>query len=182
MIFAEKIVTLKNGQFCLLRSPKSDDAADMLSFMRQTSSETNFMARYDDEITTTPDEEGKILSDILGDPERIMIAAFIDGKLVANIGFSRLAPFERARHRAEFGISIMKEYWSFGLGSVLLSELIESARIAGYEQLELEVVAENECGLALYKKFGFETYGTRPDTFKYRDAVYRPCHLMLKKL
>lgn len=182
MIFAEKELALKNGDICLLRSPTSEDAAEMLNYMKQTSAETNFMARYEDEITMTPDDEAKILTDILSDPERIMIAAFIDGKLVANTGFSRLAPFERARHRAEFGISIMKEYWNFGLGSLLLSELIDSAKRAGYEQLELEVVSENERGISLYKKFGFETFGTRPDTFKYRDGIYRACHLMLKKL
>ena len=51
-----------------------------------------------------------------------------------------------------------------------------------YEQLELEVVAENERAIALYNKFGFELYGTRENTFKYRDGLSRACHLMLKKL
>lgn len=182
MRFKEKTITLKNGQTCLLRSPEERDAEAMLDYLRQTSAETAFMLRYEDEITLTPDDERKSLSDILDDPKRIMIAAFIDGKLVANTGFNPFRQTDRVRHRAEFGISIIKEYWGQGIGSALLSELIAAAKQAGYEQLELEVVTENERGIALYKKLGFETFGTREHTFKYRDGRYCACHLMLRRL
>ncbi len=182
MRFKEKTITLKNGQTCLLRSPEERDAEAMLDYLRQTSAETDFMLRYEDEITLTPDDERKSLSDILDDPKRIMIAAFIDGKLVANTGLNPFGQTDRVRHRAEFGISIIKEYWGQGIGSALLSELIAAAKQAGYEQLELEVVTQNERGIALYKKLGFETFGTREHTFKYRDGRYCACHLMLRRL
>ncbi|MEA4893754.1 MAG: GNAT family N-acetyltransferase [Oscillospiraceae bacterium] len=182
MKYEEKSLTLRNGQGCVLRSPTGSDAEEMICCLRKTASETIFLARYEDEIKFTPDDEAKILSDIYDNPEGIMIAAFIGGRLVANAGFSSVAPYERTRHRAEFGISVLKEYWGLGLGSLLLAALIEAAAKAGYEQLELEVVAENERATALYEKFGFETYGIRPGTFKYRDGVYRSCRLMLKKL
>lgn len=182
MKFEEKEIILKNGQICILRSPTEKDAEAMLNYLKQTSSETYFMARYEDEITLTVDAEKEILTAILSDPERIMISAYIDGKLIANCGFSRIAPFERAKHRAEFGMSIIKEFWNVGIGSLLLSTLIESAKIAGYEQLELEVVAENERAVTLYEKFGFELFGTRKNTFKFRDGNYCACHLMLKNL
>ncbi len=177
-----KEITLKNGQHCIFRSPTGEDAEALLNYLKQTSGETAFMARYEDEITLTVDAEKEILTAILCDPERIMISAYIDGKLIANCGFSRIAPFERAKHRADFGMSIIKEFWNMGIGSVLLSALIDSAKAAGYEQLELEVVAENDRAIALYKKFGFELYGTRENTFKYRDGCSRACHLMLKRL
>ena len=182
MRFNEKSITLKNGQTCLLRSPAEEDAEAMLSYLKQTSAETDFMLRYEDEVVLTPDEERKILSEILNDPKRIMIAAFINGRLVANTGFSPIGTCERVRHRAEFGISIIKDFWGLGIGSALLFELIKSAKATGFEQLELEVVAENERGMALYKKLGFETFGTRENTFKYRDEHRSACHLMLKKL
>ena len=182
MIYTDKLITLKNGQTCLLKSPTAEDAEEMLIYLKQTSGETDFMARYEDEITLTVDAEKEILSAILNDPERIMISAYIDGALAANCGFSRIAPFERARHRAEFGISIVKQYWGLGIGSLLLAALIDSAKSSGYEQLELEVVAENERAITLYKKFGFELYGTRENTFKYRDGCTCACHLMLKRL
>ena len=48
----------------------------------------------------------------------------------------------------------------------------------GYEQLELEVVSSNERGIALYKKLGFEAYGLRKKSFKYRDGHYEDEYLM----
>jgi len=182
MIYEDKRIPLKNGLSCLLRSPTAEDAEGMLRYLRQSSEETDFMARYSDEVTTTLEDERLILSDILSDPKKIMIAAFIDGQLVANIGLSKMGLHERESHRAAFGMSIIKAYWGIGLGSVLLSALLESAEIMGYEQLELEVVAENARALALYGKFGFLRFGTRPDTFKYRDGRYCSCHLMFKKV
>lgn len=182
MKYEPKEITLKNGQLCTLRNAIEDDAEEMIIYLKRTNAETTFMARYEDEITVTVDEEKAFLAASLGDPQRIMISALIGGSLVASAGFSAISAYERTRHRAEFGISILKEFWNLGLGSVIMSALLESAKAAGYEQLELEVVAENERAFALYKKFGFEVYGTRENTFKYRDGSYSACHLMLKKL
>jgi len=182
MIYEEKTITLNDGQKCLLRSPTGEDAEGMIAYLRQTSGETPYMARYEDEVTMTADEEGKFLSEILDDPKRIMIAAFTAGRLVANAGLSRVSLREKHNHRAEFGISIIMEYWNRGLGSALLSAIIESAKKSGYEQLELDVVTENDRAVALYKKFGFETYGTRERSFKLRDESYTSEYLMLKKL
>ena len=50
MVFEEKRVALKDGMACILRSPGSDDAEAILSHLRQTSEETNFMIRYPEEI------------------------------------------------------------------------------------------------------------------------------------
>lgn len=40
-------------------------------------------------------------------------------------------------HRAEFGISIAKEFWGLGIGQALTAACIDCARKAGYAQLEL---------------------------------------------
>ena len=182
MIYTEKTILLKNGQLCTLRSADGGDAQEMLDFIRQVSGETAFLTRYEDEVTMTVNDEAEFLASRLVSPREIMISAYIDGKLAANAGIDSLPPRDRLRHRAEMGISVLKEFWGLGLGSILMEAIIESAKAAGYEQLELEVVAENERGLTLYRKFGFELYGTRENTFKYRDGTSSACHLMLKKL
>ena len=43
----------------------------------------------------------------------------------------------------------------------------------GYEQLELEVVAENTSAVALYKKAGFVEFGRNPKGFKSRISGYQ---------
>ena len=65
-------------------------------------------------------------------------------------------------HRASLGIAIDREFWGLGIGRKLTEACIGCAKTAGYSQLELEVVKENEAAIALYKKMGFIEYGRNP--------------------
>lgn len=178
MRYTVKNLMLRDGCACLLRSPEPEDAEEILRHLRQTSGETKFLSRYDDEFRMSVADEVKFLKKTADDPKSMMIAAFSDGRIAATAGFSPVAPYERYRHRAEFGISVKKEYWNRGIGSVVLQEIIRSARAAGYEFLELEVVTENERAVRLYQKYGFICYGTREKSFRYRDGSFGAEHLM----
>ena len=72
------------------------------------------------------------------------------------------------RHRAEFGISVLRDYWGLGIGRALMRACIQCARNAGCLQLELDVVTENERAVALYKSEGFVEYGRNPRGFRSR--------------
>ena len=182
MIYKEKIITLKNGQFCTLRSAIEDDAENFIGYLKQIYGETEYMTRYDDELAISVDDEKKIISTIVDNPKDLMLSAFLGDRLIANANISGISPFDKLRHRAGLGISVIKEFWNIGIGSVLLSEIIDEATAVGYAQIELEVVAENERAIALYKKYGFEVYGTRERSFKFRDGSYHAEHLMLRKV
>ena len=182
MFYKEKIHTLKNNSTCILRSPVPADAAAILNEMRLTSDETDFLSRSGDEITMSVPMEQEFLENAIKSPSDLMICAIVDGKIVATAGLTPVLIRERCRHRADFGISVLKEYWGLGIGSLLLSAIISGAREMNYEQIELEVVCENEKGIALYKKFGFQIYGTLTHAFKYRDGTYASEYLMLLEL
>lgn len=173
-----KQIQLKNGKICILRNPNYEDAHEILHHMILTSGETENMLRYSDEITMTEAEEQAVLRDIQFSSDAIMISAVVDGKIVANAGFNPVSKLEKCRHRAEFGISIQKEYWGQGIGSHIMTAILETARQAGYEQLELDVVTDNERAIALYKKFGFSIYGTNKKAFRLRNGNYQALHLM----
>ena len=72
------------------------------------------------------------------------------------------------RHRAGFGVSVDRTYWGLGIGRALTEACIDCAKTAGYLQLELEVVAENERALSLYRSVGFIEYGRNPKGFRSR--------------
>jgi len=182
MIYKEKRIVLKNGIDCILRSTRPEDADIILPHFKLTSEETGFMARYPEEITMSIESEKKFLADQQTDPKSIMIAAIIDGKIIANAGISYVQNNIKYLHRAVFGISIQKEYWNIGIGSSILTEMIVWAKKADYEQIELEVLCENERAIALYEKLGFEIYGTREKSFKYKDGTYASEFLMLRRI
>ena len=76
----------------------------------------------------------------------------------------------------------MKKYWGLGLGGALTKACIDCAKEAGYTQLELDVVAENEGAISLYKKMGFTEYGRNPKGFNSRIGGYQELVYMLLDL
>ena len=88
----------------------------------------------------------------------------------------------RYRHRASVGIALFQAYTGMGIGRKMLELLCEIAKEKGIEQLELEVVADNDRAIALYKKIGFEKMGTFPHNMKYKDGTYADAYWMVKIL
>ena len=64
----------------------------------------------------------------------------------------------------------------------MLETVLDIAEKTGYEQAELEVIADNKSAIALYEKLGFKIYGTFPDNMKYPDGSYVDAYWMMKKL
>ena len=80
------------------------------------------------------------------------------------------------------GIALFQKYTGMGIGKILIEKLLQIAKEKGFEQMELEVAAENERAVHLYKKLGFQIYGTFPDNRKYKDGTYGDTFWMMKKL
>ena len=99
---------------------------------------------------------------------------------MATAGVYAVGTRDKLRHRAEFGISVLRAYWGLGLGRALTEACIQCAKEAGYEQIELTVVAENERAIALYRKAGFVEFGRNPRGFRSRTSGYQEIvHMML---
>ena len=178
----DRTVLLPGGQSCVIRNPEAEDAGEILSHLIQTSDETPYLARSGGEIKLTHEEEKKFLASLADSPRSLMLAAYLEGALAGNSGFDPAGGYERFRFRAIFGISVKKDFWGIGVGSALMEANISAAREAGYKQLELEVSANNRRAIALYEKYGFQIYGTRPGTIAYADGSFAPAHLMLLEL
>ena len=91
----------------------------------------------------------------------------------AKRGIEAVGSKYKVRHRAELGISIDQAFWGLGIGSALMDACIECAGLAGYEQLELNVAAENDRAMSLYRKKGFTEFGRNPRGFKSRISGYQ---------
>lgn len=177
-------ITIKDklGRDVLLRAAKTEDASDLIKYLKATSAETPFLIREPDEITITLEKEESFIRDKIDSERELMLLAFVDGKHVGNCSLMSLAPYKRYQHRCEVAIALYKEYWGLGIGKAMLETVLKVAASLGYEQTELEVVAENESAISLYEKLGFKKYGTFPDNMKYPDGSYRDAYWMMKKL
>ena len=61
-------------------------------------------------------------------------------------------------------------------------EALKQAKSNGFEQAELEVVADNTRAYHLYESLGFVPYGRRPHGMKYKDGTYADEIAMVKML
>ena len=69
-------------------------------------------------------------------------------------------------------IAVAHEAQGAGLGQQLLDSLMEYVRGAGCRRLQLEVKADNQAALELYRRTGFTTVRTRPRYYPdFTDAL-----------
>jgi len=181
MVSAETLL-LRDGSGCVIRPAAPEDAPRMLRYMKRMLGETPYLLREPEEFDYTAEEEAEILVRRREDPRALMLLAEKDGEIIANADVRAQSPRSRARHRAVLGISVLEAYWRQGIGSALMERLIAFAAEAGFEQIELEAVAQNRRALSLYAKFGFTVYGTRPHGMKYADGSYADDCLMIRTL
>lgn len=180
MIVDEKFIEL-NGHELLLRNARTEDAKMLLEYLKVTSGETRFLVKDPEEITLTLDEEREFIERQNTSERNLMLVGFLDGEHVGNCSFMGIGD-GRYRHRASMGIALYRKYTGLGIGTVMIEMLLSIAKENGIEQMELEVVADNERAISLYKKMGFEVFGTFPDNMKYKDGTYADALWMMKKL
>ena len=182
MIFDARTIRLKDGRECTLRPTQPDDAPAMIEYLEKTSGETPFLLRYPDEVSYTLEEERALLDRVRNDPLSVMMAAVVDGRIAGNCSISGLGQKRKIRHRCSLAITLYREYWGLGIGSAMIDYLTELAVKIGFEQIDLEVVADNTRAQALYRKCGFEESGRRIRALKFDDGTYHDEVLMTKIL
>ena len=154
----------------------------MLDIYILTHAQTDYLLSYPDETTMTAEQEAVFLKEKTDSADEIEMLAEVEGAVVGSAGIGCVGRKEKTRHRAEFGISIDQAYWGLGIGRALTEACIECAKRAGYAQLELEAVAENQTALALYKSVGFAEYGRNPRGFRSRFSGWQELVLMRLEL
>lgn len=168
----EERITLKDGRCLLLRSAEEKDAELMMEYLMKTAEETHYLLRYPDEIHFSIEQEKQIIRNILASDNTVWFTVFDGNKAVGNCSISWNNDRIKIRHRCDLAIALEQKYCGCGLGTLLLERACTKAKSMGLEQIELGVYADNERGIALYKKMGFEEYGRIPRAFRLKDGTY----------
>jgi RimJ/RimL family protein N-acetyltransferase len=157
--FLQKNLILKSKNIILCEAePK--DAPAMLEFLGQVSDETPYTYNYPGQKLKLENQELRIANEQKS-LNSIRLFAFDDGKLIGQIGLWKLNPDHPwLKHKAEFAMMIIKEWWGSGLAKALLNEIDTFARSIEVTRIEATVSCSNERGVALYKKHGYVIEGT----------------------
>lgn len=129
----------------------------------------------------TVDEEQEFLKNMNRSDKNIFIIARVDGRIAGNLGFTG-SELNRYAHQGEFGMSVLKEYWGNGIGSLLIETLLGWARENGIRRISLRVDENNQRAQKLYEKFGFKQEGILRNKKRLAGGSYRNEIIMAKLL
>ena len=135
----------------MIREAIPADAKDIIAFSKKTGAETPYLAYGAEGLELSEAFEELYLEDLMEKDNNVMLIATINNKQLIGLASVGATDKPKLRHVGEVGITVEKEYWGFGIGSVLMEEIetwaIESGVI---RRLELTVHGENERAIHLY--------------------------------
>jgi RimJ/RimL family protein N-acetyltransferase len=151
----EKDFVAKNGETVHFRPEQASDT-EMLWCMFSTLSEatvSNLIPPFTRERVegwTKNVDYSKVLA---------IVAITGDGRIVA-IGSLQFNMQEVMRHKAELGLTVHDSYQNRGIGTAMLSHLLDIAKEMDLKKVHLTVRADNKRAIGLYEKFSFKVEGT----------------------
>ncbi|MGE4585036.1 MAG: N-acetyltransferase family protein [Sphaerochaeta sp.] len=182
MIVEPGLHQLSDHRMVVVRSLEKNDAEATVSFVGRIYGSSPYLARYPEEWNVRTEEEQAFIQTVNTSRNRVMLGAFFEGNQIAIADFSPVSANSKMRHRSICAISIEPSFQGKGLGTILMQTLIDLARAAGFEQLELEVVSTNEAAVHLYRKVGFVKVGTITHGFKTKEGTYLDLDYMIHRL
>ena len=165
-------VSLNDGQTLVVREAESVDATDLLSFVEKIASESDFLTFGAGEFELTESEEREYLDRCRVAQNELFIFGRIGDAVAGTLHFSA-GSRPRLRHTGEMGLSVLKAYWGLGIGTQLISTLLDWAGQSGVvTKINLRVRTDNQRAIELYERTGFVTEGTIRREYRIGDRYY----------
>jgi len=165
-------IQLKDGKVVTIRAAEIADAEKLLNTIKEYVPESEFIPKLENELTmTTKQCEDWIASFIQYDNSLLLVAEY-NNRIIGNIDLTgnRRKVME---HTAVIGMGILSEFRNSGLGSAFITAIINWSKANPMlELIWLQVYSQNELGLGLYRKMGFEENGVTKGFFKHNDIYY----------
>ena len=168
---------LKDGRVLVIREAAVEDARAVLDYIKGISGESDYLSFGPGEFELSVPEEEEYLRKCRDSDNHLYLLGLIDDMVVSTLTFSA-GRRPRVRHSGEFGMSVRKRCWGFGIGSLMLDTLIDWAKDTGIiKKINLRVRTDNQRAIQLYEGKGFVREGTiRMEMFL--DGKYYDHHWM----
>ena len=164
-----------NDKKVVLRTPELSEAKTVLETYKQLLSEHSLvLSQYVDEFKGTIESETNLLRKFRDDKDYkyVFLSAYVNDKYVGSCDYQVFGGSRRNSHCVALGIALLEEYTGFGLGTLLMSEVVNIARENNFEYAKLNVISINNRAINLYKKLGFKECGRLENAVKYDDGSY----------
>jgi RimJ/RimL family protein N-acetyltransferase len=144
----------------IIREAESKDASQLLAMMQQADRETDFLVIDEQDLNLSTEALAIEIDYLKKSINNLLLVASMDKKIIGVLSVKAQEQM-RVSHIGEVGISILKDYWGIGIGTMMLEELLIWAKENGVLfRLELDVQTRNERAVHLYQKMGFQIEAT----------------------
>ena len=148
----------------IIERATAKDAAAMIEYLKQIGGETDNLTFGSEGLPITLEAEEAYIKQMEKSCNDIMLVAKMNGKIIGDASLSRLP--RRMSHRGDLGVAVVKEYWNQGIGTQLMSKILDFAKENSFEIIDLQVRSDNLRAIHLYERYGFQKIGTHPVFFK----------------
>ena len=143
------------GATVVVREATESDAGRMVRLMQRLLEETPYMLRLPEEQRDHPSDEARYIRATRASGNSVILIADVDDQ-TAGVVVVTGGGLLRVSHVGYLGMGVLREHWGRGLGKALLDASIAWAQ--GHpliRRLSLQVYANNERAIALYRHSGF---------------------------
>lgn len=165
----DKTITSKSGKTITLRPPAKKDTSDLYQFAKDLEAEDTFILLNREEPVNREEEKQYVanLVDKIKKQTTVYLLAFDQKKLIGTCGIDRAG--KRQNHVGRFGIAILKDYRSDGIGAQLAQAVMNIAKTKlGITQIILDCFANNQVACQFYNRLGFQEYGRQPEAISFK--------------
>lgn len=160
------------------REATPEDAEKMIHYLNLVGGESDNLMHGKNGFRV-PVEAVRRRLEMLDSSDNSVVLLALDGQEIIARAELEGYPNLRMHHRAKFSISVRKDYWNCGIGTKMMTYIIEYARKMNLRSVELEVISDNKAAICLYHKMGFEDIGIYKDFWNV-DSVYKDSIIMQK--
>jgi len=101
----------------------------------------------------------------------IALVAVYDKLIVGYAGINK-DTHERRKGLGDLAMYLHQDFQNSGLGTAMLSRLLNLAKKEGLHRIGLHVIADNKIAIHLYEKFGFRREGILKESYFGQDKRY----------
>ena len=155
----------------LIREATKKDAQQIMEHTKKITGTSKFMVMLSEELNQDLKEEQKRIEQQIQAGGLILLAE--DKRKIIGLLSLRAEKIKRLKHVATMAIDIQEEYCNQGIGTKLLSYMIDwTKKNSQIEKICLHVLSSNERAIHVYKKIGFVEEGRRVDHIKMTNDCY----------
>ena len=165
-----------------LREAIPSDAKNLIQAISLLNQETPFIVVSPHALTMTVESMASEIDYIYNQANQFILLAFNYDEI---IGIATIVSEEEVsfQHVGELGITIKKEFWGLGLGTVMIEELIALCDENNLvKRIEINVQKRNTRAIKLYEKTGFITEGIKRCAYLSENHEFIDIVLMSKIL